>query len=124
MSQEKSKRSSFMERVYKGQIYLAHLKGIGSEQQGKRPVVILQNNTGNRHSPTTIIAPITTADRRRMLPVHVTVRNNQLFQGSMVLLEQIQVMDKSRLGKHLCDLNETELENVDKAIRISFALAD
>ena len=113
-----------MEIVFKGQIYLAHLKGIGSEQQGKRPVVILQNNTGNKHSPTTIIAPITTADRRRMLPVHVPVRNNQLFQGSMVLLEQIQVMDKSRLGKHLCDLNETELANVDKAIRISFALAD
>ena len=56
-----------MERVFKGQIYLAHLKGIGSEQQGKRPVVILQNNTGNKYSPTTIIAPLTTADKRHML---------------------------------------------------------
>ena len=66
-----------MERVYKGQIYLAHLKGIGSEQQGKRPVVILQNNTGNKHSPTTIIAPITTADRRRMLPVQEAIASEK-----------------------------------------------
>ena len=76
-----------MIKVQRGQIYLAILNGVGCEQQGKRPVLILQNDVGNRFSPTTIIAPLTTSDKKKHLPVHVPVFSNKLFKKSIVLLE-------------------------------------
>ena len=94
-----------MIKVQRGQIYLAILNGVGCEQQGKRPVLILQNDVGNRFSPTTIIAPLTTSDKKKHLPVHVPVFSNKLFKKSIVLLEQVQVIDKKRLGKLLCSIN-------------------
>ena len=111
-----------MIKVQRGQIYLAILNGVGCEQQGKRPVLILQNDVGNRFSPTTIIAPLTTSDKKKHLPVHVPVFSNKLFKKSIVRLEQVQVLDKTRLGKLLCSVNEKELEAVDKALAISIAI--
>ena len=111
-----------MLKVKRGQIYLAILNGIGCEQSGKRPVLILQNDVGNRFSPTTIIAPLTTSDKKKHLPVHVPVFSNRLFRKSMVLLEQVQVIDKKRLGKLICCLSEKQLAAVDKALAVSVAI--
>ena len=108
-----------MVRVYRGEVYLATLLGEGCEQQGKRPVLIIQNDVGNRHSPTTIIAPITSSFKKSSLPVHVPVYNKRLFTDSVVLCEQIQVMDKSRLEKPICRLTEKEMSAVNKALAIS-----
>lgn len=111
-----------MQKITKGQIYLAYLKGEGSEQRGKRPVLILQNDVGNKHSPTTIIAPITSSTKKRKLPVHVPIHSNKLYKSSMVLLEQVQVMDKSRLGKKICQLSDKQLAEVEKALAVSFGM--
>lgn len=113
-----------MNEILKGQIYLAFLTGKGSEQRGRRPVLILQNNMGNKHSPTTIVAPITSSKskKKRHLPVHVPVYSNKLEKESMVLLEQIQVIDKSRLGKILCQIGDAQLDKIDKALAINFGM--
>ena len=109
--------------VRRGQVYLARLNGVGSEQRGKRPVVVVQNNTGNRFSPTTIVAPITSVLKHRQLPVHVPLYGQKLYKNSMVLCEQIQVMDKSRLGKQLCELSENELNDMNAALAVSIDVA-
>lgn len=113
-----------MNEILKGQIYLTFLTGKGSEQRGRRPVLILQNNMGNKHSPTTIVAPITSSKskKKRHLPVHVPVYSNKLEKESMVLLEQIQVIDKSRLGKILCQIGDAQLDKIDKALAINFGM--
>lgn len=108
--------------IARGQVYLATLNGIGSEQSGKRPVVILQNDMGNQHSATTLVAPLTTAAKKRCLPVHVVVSNKNLREESMVLLEQIQVIDKCRLRKMVCRLSNKEIQQINKAAAISLAL--
>jgi len=110
------------QKVLRGQIYLAKLTGKGCEQRGKRPVLILQNDVGNRYSPTTIVAPITTAIKKRALPVHVPVFSNRLHKNSMVLCEQVQVIDKSRLGKMLCRISNKTLAEVDKALAVSVGI--
>ena len=111
-----------MKQVKRGQVYLAVLTGKGCEQRGKRPVLILQNNVGNHYSPTTLIAPITSSKKKRNLPVHVPVESNMLYKDSVILCEQIQVMDKSRLRKILCTLNPEVMEKVDRALAVSFDL--
>lgn len=109
-----------MENVRRGQVYLAYLKGFGCEQRGKRPVLILQNNVGNHFSPTTLVAPITSSKNKKNLPVHVPVYSDKLFKDSVILCEQIQVMDKSRLRKMLCTLEPKVMAQVDEAISVSF----
>ena len=109
-----------MENVRRGQVYLAYLKGLGCEQRGKRPVLILQNNVGNHFSPTTLVAPITSSKKKKNLPVHVPVYSDKLFKDSVILCEQIQVMDKSRLRKMLCTLEPKVMARVDEAISVSF----
>ncbi len=109
-----------MENVRRGQVYLAYLKGLGCEQRGKRPVLILQNDVGNHFSPTTLVAPITSSKKKKNLPVHVSVYSDRLFKDSVVLCEQIQVMDKSRLRKMLCTLEPKVMTQVDEAISVSF----
>ncbi len=103
------------QKVLRGQIYLAKLTGKGCEQRGKRPVLILQNDVGNKYSPTTIVAPITSSTKKKFLPVHVPIESNRLYKNSMVLCEQVQVIDKSRLGKLLCRISDKTLIEVDKA---------
>lgn len=109
-----------MMKVQRGQVYLARLKGFGCEQRGKRPVLILQNDVGNHFSPTTLVAPITSSKKKRNLPVHVPVFSSKLYKDSIVLCEQVQVMDKIRLGKRLCCLNDKVMNEVDTALAVSF----
>ena len=110
------------QKILRGQIYLAKLSGKGSEQRGKRPVLILQNDIGNKHSPTTIVAPITSSMKKKFLPVHVPIESNRLYKNSMVLCEQVQVIDKSRLGKLLCRISDKTLTEVDKAMAVSVGI--
>lgn len=111
-----------MKHILRGQVYLAILTGTGCEQRGKRPVLIIQNNIGNHFSPTTLVAPITSSKKKRNLPVHVPVESNRLYKDSVILCEQIQVMDKSRLSKKLCTLGDDVMEQVDRAVGVSFDL--
>ncbi len=109
----------------RGEIYLANLEPvIGSEQGGIRPVVILQNNVGNKHSPTTIAAPITTKRVPNSLPIHVFVfaTRSGLPQDSCVLLEQIRVLDKSRLTEKIGRVNAVTMDYIDTALKISVGL--
>ena len=112
-----------MKKIWRGEIYYADLsRTVGSEQEGVRPVLIIQNDTGNRHSPTTIIAAITASTTRRKFPTHVPIAVGKIKVGSMVLLEQIRTIDKSRLIERVDKLDEITMEKVDKAILISLGI--
>lgn len=101
-----------MSRTYlRGDIYFADLdRGVGSEQEGCRPVVIIQNNVGNRHSPTVIIAAITSRkETKEKLPTHYYVGlENGLDRPSVIMLEQIRTIDKQRLERYVGRLNEEQ----------------
>ena len=112
-----------MEQIKRGEIYYANLCPIvGSEQGGVRPVVILQNDKGNFHSRTTIIAAITSELDKPNLPTHVIFKADCMKQRSMVLLEQIRTVDKSRIGDFIGLVDENTMKQVDKAILISFGI--
>ena len=114
-------------QIGRGDVYYADLSPvIGSEQGGTRPVVILQNNVGNRHSPTVIAAPITSKTGKARLPTHVSL-NKQLSGlrcGSMILLEQLRTIDKSRLKEKIGILSGPEMKQIDWALGISVGLAE
>ena len=97
---------------------------IGSEQGGKRPVVVLQNNIGNRHSPTLIVATVTTrTEKKKNQPTHVLVDSNPAFEEpSMILLEQIFTIDKSRIEFFMDYAAKTEMLRIDMALLVSLAL--
>lgn len=115
-----------MSRTYlRGDIYFADLdRGVGSEQEGCRPVVIIQNNVGNRHSPTVIIAAITSRkETKEKLPTHYYVGlENGLDRPSVIMLEQIRTIDKQRLERYVGRLNEEQLSGLDCALAISLDL--
>ena len=117
-----------MNRIYlRGDLYYADLgRGIGSEQKGTRPVIIIQNNAGNKHSPTVIVAAISSkADLKARLPTHCPLdAENGLPQPSLVLLEQIRTVDKRRLLGCIGRLNEKHIRGVNRALAISVGLAD
>ena len=105
--------------MIRGQIYYANLgRTRGSEQGGIRPVVIVQNDTGNKYSPTTIVCPIT-SQYKPNLPTHVAINN--LHKDSIVLCEQIRVIDKKQIFEErlLGELDEEKMEEVNRAIKIS-----
>jgi mRNA interferase MazF len=111
--------------VKKYEIWMATMReGKGSEQVGIRPVVVLQNNVGNRFSPTILAAPLTSSIAKTKIPTHVMVQatNMGLEKDSTVLLEQVVTLDKTRLKYKICELNEREKINVDVALMISFGL--
>lgn len=109
--------------VYRGEIYYADLSPvIGSEQGGLRPVVILQNNVGNKHSPTTIIAPITSCHTKKPLPTHIPFCGCGLPKDSVMLMEQIRTIDKRRLKQKMGCLPPEKIEVVDMVIKISLGL--
>ena len=111
--------------VRRGDIFYADLSPVvGSEQGGTRPVLIVQNDTGNRHSPTVIAAAITSRLNKTKLPTHIEVdaRNYGLARDSIVLLEQIRTLDKRRLKERMGHLDREALGRVDRAISISFGL--
>ncbi|MPM35579.1 Endoribonuclease EndoA [bioreactor metagenome] len=111
--------------VKRGDIYYADLSPvIGSEQGGVRPVLIVQNDTGNRHSPTVIAAAITSQTGKARLPTHIelSAKSYGLPKESVVLLEQIRTLDKKRLREYMGRLDEKQMEKVDSAIAVSFGL--
>jgi mRNA interferase MazF len=109
--------------VHRGDIYYADLSPVvGSEQGGLRPVLVIQNELGNKHAPTIIIAPITSILSKKPLPTHVTIAECGLAVSSTVLLEQIRTIDKRRLKTYLGTIPEDKQAAVDKAITISLGL--
>lgn len=113
-----------MIEIERGEVYYVNFRSIlGSEQGGNRPCVVIQNDIGNIHSGTTIIAPMTTQTKKR-LPTHVPIsfEDKLLHPSTIILLEQIRVVDKRRIGNYVCRLSDETMERVDKAIEISLAL--
>mgnify|MGYP004499436821 FL=1 len=111
--------------VKRGDIFYADLSPVvGSEQGGTRPVLIVQNDTGNKHSPTVIAAAITSQTNKAKLPTHIELsgRSVGLTKDSVVLLEQIRTIDKRRLREHMGRLDAAMMNRVDDAIAVSFGL--
>lgn len=111
--------------VKRGDIFYADLSPVvGSEQGGTRPVLIVQNDTGNKHSPTVIAAAITSQTNKAKLPTHIELsgRSVGLTKDSVVLLEQIRTIDKRRLREHMGRLDEGMMSRIDDAIAVSFGL--
>ena len=111
-----------MENVRRGEIYYADLSPVvGSEQGGVRPVLIIQNDIGNKFSPTVIVAAVTSQLTKAKLPTHIEVRQGGfgLAKDSVILLEQIRTLDKRRLKEKTGMLDEITMQKVDKAILIS-----
>ncbi len=118
--------------VRRGDIYYADLSPVvGSEQGGVRPVLIVQNDIGNRYSPTVIAAAITSQTAKAKLPTHIEVQSapiggtgNGLAKNSIILLEQIRTLDKRRLKEKMGRLDDRTMQMVDEAITVSFGLGN
>ncbi len=113
--------------IRRGDIYYADLSPVvGSEQGGVRPVLIVQNDVGNKYSPTVIAAAITSQKDKARLPTHIQLQTtgNGLARDSVVLLEQIRTLDKKRLKEHMGHLDIPSMSRVDQALQISFGLGN
>ena len=113
------------DEVKRGDIFFADLSPVvGSEQGGTRPVVILQNDRGHRHSPTVIAAAVTSRTTKTPLPTHISVEKNAygLLKDSVILLEQVRTLDKRRLKEKVGHLTDEVMREVDGAIEVSFGL--
>ena len=111
--------------IRRGDIYYADLRPvIGSEQGGIRRVLIIQNDMGNRHSPTVICAAITSKLNKAKLPTHVELSANQyhMVKDSVILLEQLRTIDKTRLRDKICHLDADILNQVNNALNVSLEL--
>ena len=111
--------------VRRGEIYYADLSPVvGSEQGGMRPVLIVQNDVGNRYSPTVIAAAITSQQNKARMPTHIEIEAHTygLSKNSVVLLEQVRTLDKRRLRERMGCLDEKAMQRVDGAIAISLGL--
>lgn len=113
------KREDYIKR---GDVYLADLgKTEGSVQGGTRPVVVIQNNIGNKFSPTLIIAPITSRMTKKNIPTHVKIKN-KLAKESIVLMEQIRTINKNELKNYITTLDENNIKDINKAICVSLGM--
>ncbi len=111
--------------VKRGDVYFADLSPVvGSEQGGVRPVLVIQNDIGNRFSPTIIVAAITAQIQKAKLPTHVEIDANRygFERDSVILLEQIRTIDKQRLTDKITHLDDEMMEKVDDALQISVGL--
>ncbi len=111
--------------IRRGDIFYADLRPVvGSEQGGVRPVLIIQNDIGNRHSPTVICAAITSRMNKAKLPTHVEIEAGkyQIVKDSVILLEQLRTIDKRRLKDRVCHLDMELLSRVDRALQVSLEL--
>ena len=111
--------------VKRGDIFYADLSPVvGSEQGGTRPVLIVQNDTGNRHSPTVIAAAITSQTGKARLPTHISLAGHDvgLTKDSVVLLEQIRTIDKRRLRERMGRIDDQSMVNINHALSVSFGL--
>jgi mRNA interferase MazF len=112
-------------QIKKGDIFYADLTPVvGCEQGGIRPVLIIQNDIGNRYSPTVIAAAITSSTDKHQLPTHILLDSSQhgLRSNSVVLLEQVRTIDRSRLHEYIGHLNEYTLQAVNQGLAVSFGL--
>ncbi len=111
--------------VKRGEIYYADLSPVvGSEQGGIRPVLIVQNDVGNKHSPTVIAAAITSKQEKNKLPTHISVQASTcgLAKDSVVLLEQVRTLDKRRLKERMGELDSGSMQQVNDALQVSLGL--
>lgn len=111
--------------IKRGDIFYADLRPVvGSEQGGIRPVLIIQNDMGNRHSPTVICAAITSRMNKAKLPTHIEIESSRydIVKDSVILLEQLRTIDKKRLKDKVCHLDEEILAKVNRALCISLEL--
>ena len=112
--------------IKRGDIFYADLRPvIGSEQGGIRPVLIIQNDTGNKHSPTVICAAITSKMNKAKLPTHVLIESSHydIVKDSVILLEQLRTIDKTRLKDKVCHLDNEMIDKVNEALQISLSMA-
>ena len=112
-------------KIKRGEIFIADLDPVvGSEQGGTRPVIIVQNDIGNKYSPTVICAALTSQINKAKLPTHLEISAERygLQKDSVILLEQIRTIDKRRLKERMGKLDETLMNKVDNAIAVSFGL--
>lgn len=113
------------EAIRRGDVFFADLSpSVGCEQRGVRPVLIVQNNVGNRFSPTTIIVPITAKDDRNTLPthVHLSLESSGLHKHSILLVEQVRTIDKKRLRNKVGHIDSVTLKDIDEALKFSLGL--
>ena len=109
--------------VARGDIYYADLSPVvGSEQGGSRPVLVIQNDIGNKYSPTIIAAPITCRLTKKQIPAHVQINEGGLHEESVVLLEQIRVLDKQRLRMKIGQVSTETMGKVNAALKIELGL--
>lgn len=111
--------------IRRGDIYYADLRPvIGSEQGGVRPVLVIQNDMGNKYSPTVIVAAITSKLNKAKLPTHVELASDRygIVKDSVILLEQVRTIDKSRLKERVCHLDTEALLKINKALLVSLDL--
>ena len=114
-----------MNIIRRGDIYYADLRPvIGSEQGGIRPVLVIQNDCGNRHSPTIICAAITSRMNKAKLPTHIELSSGRypMMKDSVILLEQLRTIDKQRLKERICHIDDELLEKVNRALMVSLEL--
>lgn len=112
--------------IKRGDVYIAKLNdGIGSEQKGTRPVLVIQNDIGNHYSPTTIVASVTSRSTKKPLPTHIAMPKELtgFSEDSLVMLEQIHTIDKTRLLSFVCHMDDAFISSINKAIRCSIGLA-
>ena len=113
--------------IKRGDIYYADLSPVvGSEQGGLRPVLIVQNDVGNKHSPTVIAAAITSRMGKTKLPTHIDIPGIEagLVKDSVILLEQVRTIDKRRLKEKMGHLDDATMTHVNSAIQVSFGLSE
>ena len=113
--------------VKKGDLFFADLSPVvGSEQGGVRPVLVVQNDVGNKYSPTIIVAAVTSQTSKAKLPTHVQIHATEggLSKDSVVLLEQLRTIDKQRLKERIGALNEKQIPDVEKALSVSLGIAN
>ena len=113
--------------IKRGELYYADLSPVvGSEQGGIRPILIVQNNTGNKYSPTILAAAVTSKINKAKLPTHIELSGNEygLVKDSVILLEQIRTLDKKRLKERIGELPPITMKRVDTALLISLGFND
>lgn len=109
--------------VKRGDIFYADLSPVvGSEQGGIRPVLIVQNDIGNKYSPTVICAAITSQINKAKLPTHIELNSQRMEKDSVILLEQVRTIDKKRLREKICRLDNNLMKKVSKALSVSFGI--
>lgn len=113
-----------MERkIMRGEIYIADLDPVvGSEQGGERPVLVIQNNLGNKHSPTVIVLAITSRFHKKRLPTHVPIESGGLSKNSIALAEQVRTIDKFRLIHYVGRVSRETMDFVDDALKVSMGV--